>query len=271
MRSLPFTGVPRHLIALDFDGTLWDAQHGISAAFFELMQVLRSQGYLWGINTGRELDYLLLDYQSCPAASFAPDFTITCERYINIAPFGKGLEPLEQWNAKCRRDHEQLFHKHEHEIEHVFAQLRVLYPDIRWERSPEDPYSFEVEHEANLHLLAPHIEDLLMKYSELSAQRAGVYMRFSHADYHKGSALEKLRQYWNIAPQNVIIIGDSYNDFDAMKTHPQALCACPANAEAPIREYLAQHGGYLSPYMSHQGVMDALQHFTGGLYGDSTS
>lgn len=253
-------GKTRWLFSFDFDGTLWgsDRLPPISARFFELMLRWRKEyGVRWGINTGRTMEYLWSEY--APAAPFAPDFAVTCERYVAMSAASSLLEPDRARNARCRRAHEELFLRYHEPLEELFLHLRERYPASRWSRSPEDPYAIEVEQIPDLDLFSPHMEELLARCPGLSVQRAGPYLRFCHAEYNKGTSLMHVANAWQVPERRLAVFGDGHNDLDAFRLFPAAWRGGPANMHPDVRAFLRENGGCVSSYMEHRGVLDLLE------------
>ena len=240
------------MVSLDFDGTL-RAESGpaIPEAFFELMLQLRQHGVLWGINTGRTLPYLLSELLPC--SPFLPDFICTCERYIYLADADGLLRPAEQHNAECERINLELRKQLKPALHRRLDSIRREHPQLSWHIATDDPLSVEALDSPTMDELIPLIRDLCT--DACTIQRAGRYMRFADARFHKGTALAYVQQKLGIAEQNLFIMGDGHNDVDAFRSFPAAFCAAPANAHPEVASWLGLHHGHLSP---EQGVIKAL-------------
>src|SRR5579875_4203007 len=75
----------------------------------------------------------------------------------------------------------------------------------------------------------------------------------------KAGALREFTSKFNIGLQHACFFGDDVNDLFAMEL--AGLCACPANAAAEVREYVADHG-FVS---THPGGRGAVREFTDAL------
>src|SRR5437660_1933226 len=89
------------------------------------------------------------------------------------------------------------------------------------------------------------IERARAERPNLDYQRNGVYLRFCHADYHKGAALAELARLLDIARQNIFAAGDHYNDVSMLDGRFAAMPSCPANAIAEIQNTVINAGGLL--------------------------
>lgn len=99
----------------------------------------------------------------------------------------------------------------------------------------------------------------------LSWQRNSIYLRFSHRDYHKGSALSALAALHGLGPAACFAIGDSHNDLEMLDPQHAAMCACPANSVPEITAKVSREGGYLCQQSHAAAVLEALAaYFPGG-------
>ncbi len=259
LRTLPAAGPARWLFSFDYDGTLrsGDETPPVSREFFELMSAWREEfGVRWGINTGRSINYLMEEYNAI--APFAPDFAVTCERYIHTAAPGARLLPDLRHNALCLDEHEKIFRRYHEKLEHLFTRLQEEFSSCRWNRAPGDPHSIEAETPGVLELFMPYIHRLLAECPGLSAQRTGPYLRFCHASFNKGTSLRRIADAWGVSTERILIMGDGHNDLDAFRLFPRALQACPANSHPEILAYAEKHGVYISSRPEHRAVLDVL-------------
>ena len=235
IRALPLPGESRYLFSFDFDDTLFTlgGPAGERRSFFRLMRALRARyGVLWGINTGRDPVYLregLMDmFQDDPEA-FAPDFTVTMERNVHLADAEGRLMPGVVWNDACELQRQQ-----------------------------HDAFSLVVNDARGLDAVSGVIHGTVAPYEEIVTQRAGPYLRFSHRDYNKGTALAFVASRFGIPHAHAAIFGDGHNDLDAMRNLPEAFRCCPSNAADEVKAMVASGHGYISPKARTMGVLDGL-------------
>ncbi|HKP92994.1 MAG TPA: hypothetical protein VJS88_03785, partial [Chthoniobacterales bacterium] len=187
------------LLSTDFDGTL--VAHGTDPVLdrecLGLIEELQAQGALWAINTGRSVDLLesgLADFQF----PIQPDFILTSERDI-FRPSSNGVkwEPFGDWNERVARDHADLFHSAETILAEVVdfvtqkTRARLLYHTAGLE-------GLVAENEEELERVTQFIDRARAKQPKFHYQRNTVYLRFCHADYHKGAALAELSRLLEI-------------------------------------------------------------------------
>jgi HAD superfamily hydrolase (TIGR01484 family) len=253
------------LLSTDFDGTLvaHDNDPVLDPDCMQLIGELQNAGVLWAINTGRSVELLesgLLDFNF----PVHPDFIVTSERDVfrqstNGTP---RWEPFGDWNERCARAHEQLFNSPESilaEIIHFVNQktgARVIYLG-------EGPEGLVAQSEFEMDRIIRFIDRAREKQPQFHYQRNSVYLRFCHADYHKGAALAELARLIGVPREQIFAAGDHHNDLSMLDGRFAAMPACPANAITPVKDAVRAAGGYVAQREFGAGVHEALLHFAG--------
>jgi HAD superfamily hydrolase (TIGR01484 family) len=250
------------LLSTDFDGTL--VAHGFDPVLdrgcMEQIEKLQANGVIWAINTGRSVDLLEsgladLDFP------IHPDFILTSERDV-FRPSSNGgkWEPYGDWNERVARDHAELFHSAESVLAEVVdfvsqkTRARLLYHTAGLE-------GLVAESEEELDRVTKFIDQASQKQPKFHYQRNTVYLRFCHADYHKGTALAELSRLIEIPPEQIFAAGDHHNDISMLDGHFAKYPACPANAIPEVQEAVRRAGGYVASKAYGAGVHEALLHF----------
>lgn len=266
VRALPLPECPRYLFSFDFDDTLFTmgGPAGERRMFFSIMRGLRTRyGALWGINTGRDTVYLregLMDLFHDDPEAFAPDFTVTMERNVHLADAEGRLMPGLPWNDACAVAHDDLFSRYGGMLEELMAHLECRFSGLELRRQANDAFSLVVNDACGLDDVSCVIQDKVGPYEEIVTQRAGPYLRFSHRDYNKGTALAFVASRFRVPPVHAAIFGDGHNDLDAMRHLPEAFRCCPSNAAAEVKAMVACGHGYVSTEPRTRGVLDGLVH-----------
>jgi HAD superfamily hydrolase (TIGR01484 family) len=250
------------LISTDFDGTLVcrTSEPFLHTGCMELIQQLQGRGTVWAINTGRSVDLLesgLLDF-SFP---FRPDFILTSERDV-FRPGSNGTrwEAFGDWNDRCAREHVSLFTSASSVLNQVLdfvnqnTKARVIYEG-------NAPAGLIATSEHEMERVAQFIDAAREAESKFHYQRNSIYLRFCHADYHKGAALAELARLLNIRRENIFAAGDNHNDVSMLDGKFAALTACPANSVPEVKHAVNESGGYVAGEDCGGGVHEALQYF----------
>ncbi len=256
------------LISTDFDGTLVDRTGGpvLDRQCMEFIRDLQRNGVMWTINTGRSVDLLesgLIDF----AVPSRPDFILTSERDVfRPSQNGGAWEAFGDWNERCARDHRELFSTAQSILAEVIdfvnqkTQARVIY-------EPEGPAGLVAQSEEEMDRVTQFIEEARQHHPKFHYQRNTVYLRFCHADYHKGAALAELARLIEIPRENIFAAGDHHNDISMLDGRFAGMPACPSNAISEVKEAVQSAGGYVAEKNHGAGVHEALLYFvcSGGL------
>lgn len=251
------------LLSTDFDGTL--VQHAsdpvLDADCMELIREMQRDGVAWAINTGRSVDLLesgLTDFEF----PFRPDFILTSERDIyRPCTNGRRWEAYGDWNARVARDHADLYASADSVLSQVLdfvnqkTRARVIYLG-------NDPEGLIAQDEAEMARIVGFIDAARASQPKFHYQRNTVYLRFCHADYHKGAALAELSRLLEIPREQIFAAGDHHNDLSMLDGRYAEFPACPANAIPEVKQAVRNAGGYVADRECGAGVYDALLYFT---------
>jgi len=253
------------LLSLDFDGTLVSrvSEPVLDAECMELIRELQQGGATWAINTGRSVDLLesgLADFEF----PIRPDFILTTEREVfRPGSNGEKWEPFGDWNARCARDHADLFSSSQSVLTEVVdfvtqkTKAQLLY-------HTEGLEGLRAEDEAEMDRIVKFIEKARDPRSKFHYQRNTVYLRFCHADYHKGAALAELARLIDIPREKIFAAGDHHNDLSMLNGEVAGMPACPANAIEDVKTAVRKAGGYVAEREHGAGVREALKFFLNG-------
>jgi HAD superfamily hydrolase (TIGR01484 family) len=253
------------LLSTDFDGTLVShlGEPALDRQCMELIRELQDAGAIWAINTGRSVDLLesgLANFEF----QIRPDFILTTERDV-FRPSGNGdkWEPFGDWNDRCARDHAELFSSAQPVLAEVVdfvtqeTKARLIYDAERLE-------GLAAENEEEMEHIAKFIGQARAQHPKFDYQRNGIYLRFCHADYHKGAALTELARLIEVRRDNIFVAGDHHNDISMLDGKVAAMPSCPANAISQVQSAVRSAGGYVAQQEHGAGVYEALLHFLDG-------
>ncbi len=251
------------LLSTDFDGTLVShtSEPVLDGRCMQLIGELQRDGAVWAINTGRSVDLLdsgLMDF-SFPVH---PDFILTSERDVfRPSQNGGRWEAYGDWNERCARDHADLFRSATSVLAEVLdfveqkTQARVIY-------EPHGPAGVVAQSEEEMDRVTEFIDQLRERQPKFNYQRNTIYLRFCHADYHKGAALAELARLIEISREEIFAAGDHHNDISMLDGRYAKFPACPANAIDAVKVAVREAGGYVAEQECGAGVYEALRYFT---------
>lgn len=260
MLPLPPPSTIRHILSFDFDGTLHNPAESpdVPVEFFEVIRQLREDhGCVWGINTGRELPYLVEGLADFP---FLPDWVVTREHEI-FHPMANGLwRADEAWNQGANEAIHHLFR----DAQEWFAAVRdeiESHTGARWLDVDDEPAGIVAQSDEEMGWVAARVEAKPNRPDGLIWQRNSIWLRFAHRDFQKGSALAQVARSYGLTPEKSFAAGDSHNDFQMLHPDNAAMIACPANAVEAIKAHVKANGGYQASQAYGHGTIEALRHF----------
>jgi len=115
--------------------------------------------------------------------------------------------------------------------------------------------------EEEMDRITEFVEQVRARQPEFNYQRNTIYLRFCHADYHKGAALAELSRLINIPREEIFAAGDHHNDVSMLDGRFAAMPACPANAIDQVKDAVRSARGYVAEREFGAGVREALLHF----------
>jgi HAD superfamily hydrolase (TIGR01484 family) len=253
------------LLSTDFDGTIVSrvSEPALDRACMELIRDLQAQGTVWAVNTGRSVDLLQSGLEDF-AFPIYPDFILTSERDIHKpGENGNRWEPFGDWNERCAREHAVLFSSAAAILKDVIhfvnsnTNARILY-------EPHGPAGLITSSEKEMDRVVEFINAARAHQSQFNYQRNTVYLRFCHADYHKGAVLGELARLLELERTDIFAAGDHHNDISMLDGKFAALTACPSNAIPEVKAAVRESGGYVATKEHGAGVHQALLHFLRG-------
>ena len=234
----------------------------LDPACLELIRELQQAGAIWAINTGRSVSLLesgLSDFEF----PIHPDFILTTEREVfRPGTNGEKWEPFGDWNARCAREHAELFTSAQSTLAEVVdfvtqkTKAQLLYHS-------EGLEGLRAANEEEMDRIVEFIEQARDPESKFHYQRNTIYLRFCHADYHKGAALSELARLLDVPRENIFAAGDHHNDISMLNGEAAAMPACPANAIDEVKTAVRDAGGYVANRSHGAGVHEAIAHFLG--------
>ena len=248
------------LVSTDFDGTL--VSHASDPVFdhdcMALIRDLQREGAIWAINTGRSVSLLEEGLQDF-GFPIQPDFILTSERDV-FRPTNSGWEPYGDWNERCAQAHAELYHSASSVLAEVVdfvtreTKARVIY-------EIDQPVGLIATSEEEMNRVTEFIGRAGSGEPKFHYQRNTTYLRFCHADYHKGAALKELSRLTTIGRETIFAAGDHHNDISMLDGRYAGLPACPANAIDEVKEAVRRAGGWVAEQEYGAGVHEALLHF----------
>jgi hydroxymethylpyrimidine pyrophosphatase-like HAD family hydrolase len=245
------------LLSLDFDGTMiapWEGQRAtISQSLVDHLNLLRRHGAIIAINTGRTLELVDKALEFFP---FRPDYALTTEREIYKAN-GSGWEPSSEWNEECHLSHDQLYR----DASELLAEIETHLSNstgARLYRESGRLVGVVARDYPDMDGIISYLDSQRRHVPEFSYQRNGIYLRFCHARFDKGSVLQGLQALLGIGPGETFAAGDNYNDLPMLRREIARHLACPVNSIVEVKAAVRKGGGYVADQVGGDGLVEAL-------------
>jgi len=252
---------PSLLLCFDFDGTLvnHESDPAFHPALGEMLREFRRKGAAWLVNTGRSLQQTL-EGLTQHSIFLLPDFIIAQECQLFRPGFFRSWTDYGSWNRRARVAHDHFVEKHAGFFtamrEHVARNTRAefLMGDF-------GDVGIVAMDEPELDGICSVIEEARALHADIGYHRNGRYLRFSHADFSKGTALQELGRLLQVPAERIFAAGDNHNDLPMLDVRIAANIACPSNALATVKEHVRERGGFVAGTPASEGMMEALRHF----------
>lgn len=254
----------RFILCFDFDGTL---VHPQSDPIFHpglrmMIKMLREQGAAWVVNTGRSLGQTL-DGLAQYGIFMEPDFIIAQECDIYRPGYFRRWKDYGSWNRQARRAHERFVRDHQPSLTAIREMVETQ-TQASFITGGEGEMGIVATNDAEMDGICSYIESHAQQFPDIGYQRNGIYLRFSHSGYSKGSALSELARLLGLDAMSCFAAGDNFNDLSMLDPRHARMIACPGNALDPVKQIVHSRGGYIASKFASEGMMEALTHFFGG-------
>lgn len=251
------------LLATDFDGTSvgFTPNESCVDALALALEKINDDGILWSICTGRDFLYLLegLEYFNPP---IQPHYIITSERYLYSRDKKKGWQAFADWNRQCDFLHEELFKKNGlffEEVKNLMLEYeeQITFLDDRY----GIPETLLTKEEGLLNEIVLRLLSLPHSPRDFSFQRTHTHLRFCHIDFDKGRVVRELTRFLSLKSENVLAIGDHYNDLTMLNSCVASMLACPSNAHDEVKAAVQKTKGYISKNAAGKGTAEGIQFY----------
>lgn len=254
---------PKHtfILCFDFDGTLVhpESDPAFHPALGEMIRHLRRMGAAWVINTGRSLSQTLEGLGS-HGIFMEPDYIIARECEIFKPGILTKWKDYGSWNRLARKAHDRFLRDHKRSLD---AIRNMVETQTRADFMAGDfgQLGIVARTDEELDTICAYIDTHQREFPDIGYHRNGIYLRFSHSGYGKGTALGELTRLLELNSTQVFAAGDNHNDISMLDRRFASQIACPGNALEPIKEIVKSRGGFVASGPASVGMIEALNHF----------
>ena len=246
------------LYCFDFDGTLVDKDH--SPSFEPSLAVHLSEarrgGATWVINTGRSLHHALEGVRG-HGIPIEPDFIIAREHEVYARSSPGRWGDLGVWNRDARVIHDDFFRHHSR----VLGEIREFVEHHAlgwWIEEAGDPAGVITHTDADMARVVAFVDEHTAHWPDLGYQRNTIYLRFTHRQFDKGTALRELGRHLGLDPDRIFAAGDNFNDMPMLRREVAAHLVAPANSLEEVKSQVLAEGGSVSHLPASRAMAEAV-------------
>ena len=249
------------VLCFDFDGTIVDPDGNcpVDPSLLEAIADLKSRSAVWVVNTGRSLFQIMEGLQHSDF-SVCPDYIIAQESELYQLGDQNRWVPIGDWNVNCEKNHRKFFRKSSRTMKRIQKYIETA-TEASFFPADGGKSGVVARSDEEIERICNFIETERKSVPELSYQRNSVYLRFSHINYNKGTALGELGRVLGVPPEHVFAGGDNFNDLAMLDGTYARAVACLGNAVPDVKALVASRGGYLARGPFSQGCTEAVRHF----------
>ncbi len=252
---------PSLLLCFDFDGTLvhHESELPFHPALGDMIREFRRRGAVFVINTGRGLQQTMAGLAE-HGIFLKPDYVIVRECEIMRPGFFTEWTDFGSWNKRARKAHDHFVEKHAGFLE----DMRVLVTKqtkAEFLMGDLGECGIVATSDEELDAICEVIDKKTQTHPDVGYHRNGVYLRFAHSDFSKGTALRELARLLKLPRERIFAAGDNYNDLTMLDQRIVGNIACPFNALPPVKDHVQAHGGFIASKPASEGMMEALEHY----------
>jgi len=253
----------RVLIALDLDGTSvrYEPRLEMDPALMEYISSLKEQGAAWVMNSDRYTDTMIDIAMRLPAEQ-RPAAILSCQRFIHLLDSRACYVPASSWNSQQMKLHKGLWER----LSPLFAEW---HEDIAREFAIDSHaindlvFAFMVPLDQTPSLRA-RMRELVRPWPDAQVSGNQEWTFILHASFSKARVLDKCAELLGVGSQQIIAVGDGFNDISMLNGSVTRMVGCPGNASAEVVQAVRGAGGIVAEGSAAAGTLHVLRHYMAG-------
>jgi len=248
------------LVVLDLDGTSvrYEPRLEMEPGLMQYIASLRQDGVAWAMNSDRYTE-AMIDIAAMLVPEQRPAAILSCQRFIHLLDGDEQYRPCSPWNNSQMLLHRDLWEK----ISPLFHQWQRLI-DARFsvvDRVINDlVFAYMVPSDETPHLRRC-IEELVSPWPDAQLSGNKEWTFILHEAFSKAGILKKCAELLGVNRQNIIAVGDGYNDITMLNGSVAAKVGCPADASSEVIDTVRRAGGFIAPGDNTAGTLQVLRHY----------
>lgn len=248
------------LLATDLDGTLIGSarEFPLYSSFREKMAELRrNYGTIWVACTGRPLRSFRTFFSPMCAMGMTPDFVVVNHAYI-FERTRAGYMPHFFWNLRIayivwlnRITAREVMGDWHDAITGMSGGVATL-------KRTKDRLRLRFDSEDSARVAMGVLQEKQEDYRHLQIFLSGRELDVRAVPFTKGLSVSELARHLEIKRDEILTIGNGYNDISMLDSKVAGMTACPINSEAEVMSAVHKAGGHISRERALGGVMDSI-------------
>lgn len=235
-----------------------------------VLNALEPLGVAWCANSGRDVEdqQVVLRRSRAAGLTHLPAAIISSESLVHVRTEEAYL-PLPDWNERAldglRRLHAEVhaaLTPHRPELEKTYQPDFILWDDHITAFLVKDPLGNRPR--ALFHQLNEWLKDIPAALPSMNGAWVQVLLR----GLGKGNALSAWTTAAGYAPEEILAVGDHFNDLDMLDRRHAGQIGCPLDALMEVRLTVERARGYVGRFPGPLGTVDILNRVF-GLDGDA--
>jgi hydroxymethylpyrimidine pyrophosphatase-like HAD family hydrolase len=257
------------LVCLDFDGTIMLYEDPPSGHFhpdvISLLNELEARGVHWCTNSGRDLkdQGLVIELAVSRGLKHKPVALICSESLVYERNNGS-FHPLEPWNSTVHRD---MLHFHRR----VQERLTPLMPGLQRAYGMLPSYigehytAYAIPDKDGLpQRFHMELSEILSDIPKTMITRNGGWVAVLTDDLGKGNALRQFSMARGYSPDEILAVGDQFNDLNMLDGKSALHVGCPSNAIPEVIATVRVAGGHVASVEGPHGTIEVLRRYIMG-------
>lgn len=252
------------LLSLDFDGTILDyIEEGpvLHAEVTAVLNDLRYRGTAWVANSGRSLEELreIVGHSTYHGLEHLPQ-AFLCLESMMYECLGPVIRPVQRWNDRMVEILRELHQR-------VQAALTPRLDEIR-ARFTNEIYiaelyaAFSLPEEGRMpEAFSAQLMAWLRGVEGATITRNGRWVAVHSAYAGKGNVLHAYSAHAGFDREEILAIGDHFNDLTMLDGDAAAFVGCPADAVDEVKEAVRHAGGHVAERPGPPGTAEVIRRF----------
>ena len=253
------TTVPR-LIVLDLDGTSarYEPRFELDPAVREALAAVRAQRpeVRWALNSDRfEGEMIRLAEYLDPDER--PDAIMSCQHLLYRRDHHNTYQPDVRWNQQQRTLHRGLWDRIFPKFNAWQQHIRNTYP-VHEVFVCERYFAFRVPPH-RLPCLRGHVEGLMQPWPDAKVSGNHEWVFVVHDQFSKGRLLTEFAAQAGYVRDEILAIGDGYNDLPMLDRSVAKYAGCPADAAEEVRNAIKSRNGIIAKAPGTAGTVEIIR------------